>query len=140
MHPTLSPVGNLVLALVWAALTAALVWIYPEFRFVPLVAIGFGALAGMFQARAVDANPQAFATATTMREVRNALIATCIGKASIFTAWCCAAVLLAITLMLSRQYIYAGVMAGYASFMFMRELVTFPALRRIERYAPLADP
>ena len=97
MHPTLSPFGNLVLALTWAVIAAALVWIYPEFRLTPLVAIGFGVLAGILQARAINANPQAFAAATTMREVRNALIATYTGKAAIFAGWCCAAVVLAIT-------------------------------------------
>ena len=134
MHPSLTPTGNVLLAVLWAIVAAVLVFIFPEFMPVAVVGLLFGVVAGVLQGRALDTHPEAFAEAADTRHVRNAFLSTRSGKAAIVVQWCSVAVILAMSLIFSRQRYFICAIAGYVSFMFVRELVAFPSVRRLARH------
>jgi len=134
MHPTLTPAGNVLLASLWAVAAAVLVFLYPELMPIAVAGLVLGAVAGVLQGRAVDAHPETFAAAANARQIRETLLSTRSGKAAIVIQWCSVAILLAMSLMLSRQRYLAGVISGYAAFMFLRELVALPSVRRLARH------
>lgn len=136
MDPTLTTAGHLLLATIWAALSVTLALVFPEARLLPVVGAVFGAVAGTLRARAIDANPGLFAAAKTLREVRDAFRTTRPGNAAIAIQWFAAASIVLVTFLVARQTPFAAFMAGYGAFMLVREIVSLPATRRLNKALP----
>lgn len=91
-----------------------------------------GLVAGALQRSSVASSPAVFASAGSMREVRRAFRSNRPGTLSIVVTWIAAAVLFVIALPRDGAT-FLNFLAGYASFMLVREIVAFGAISHVRR-------
>jgi hypothetical protein len=116
--------ANRVLIAVWGGVAAlCLMRLHPSP--VPLSAFGAatGLVTGLLQRRSLHSSPDVFAEATSAIQVRRAFKTNRAGRAAIALTWIAAALLFLGALAQSGNVPLAFV-AGYVSFMFMRELIS----------------
>ena len=134
MHRSLTQPFNGLLVGLWGAGTAILLVMYRQDAIVPIIAgAAAGVLAGSFQARALWFAPEVFAQANSAADVRRRLMSSSAGKVSILFVWLGAATIGWLVWNLSRAHLLGTFAAGYLALMFLRELITLPALNRIKR-------
>jgi hypothetical protein len=122
MHFTLMMRFNLLLILVCALVVGALLSIlHPRPLLLSIIGAGAGLVAGMLQRWSVRSSPEAFAGARSALDVRRAFRSNLPGTLSIVTMWATVLALLAVAWALGENPL--GLFAGYASFMFAREIV-----------------
>lgn len=131
-HFTVMPSFNIAIIAATGLVAATLVlFSHPR----PLLPVALGILAGVvsgaLQRRSVHLSPGAFAQAKSALEVRRAFMSNQPGKLSIKLLWVSGIVLLAVA--------FVGVgsppirlIAGYASFMVAREVVSFGAIGTVQ--------
>jgi hypothetical protein len=135
LHSTLRTSVNIVLLLVYPLVLAATLTIWPASAYsAVLIAIGAvgGTAAGFMQRRAFNDNQQAFATASTALEIRGILAAHPWGRCYLFLFWGMNAAYLLAGFLLGLEPAQA-VLLGYAPFCIVRELITLPVVRALER-------
>jgi hypothetical protein len=131
IHASLRPRNNMAMIALWGFILAVGVALTRPVPILPLcVGIIAGILVGKFQAQSIYDTPIAFASARTALEVRNCLNATIPGKRAIIIQWVTAGILIIITL-IQGGYYFGTFIIGYVSMMFVREIITLPALRRL---------
>ena len=127
-HFTLRPGFNVFLIVVWGLAAGLFVWVV---RPHPFLLTGVGAAAGLFagilQRRSIRSAPATFAGARSVLDVRQALMSNRSGKLSIAMIWI-AGLVLAVIAMIEGGNAPLGFAAGYAMFMFVREVVAFRAV------------
>lgn len=134
MHKTLTIRSNIVLAVLWAGLLAAMLWLAWPLA-VPSTGVTFaiGGVAGLAQAQALTASAGAFRNAGSATEVRKVMMQTRAGRLSIMLLWaaCAAAVVWALAFGASKAFPVA--LSAYAAFALARELVSLPGLVRLAK-------
>ena len=93
----------------------------------------FGSMSGVLQFLVLRSKPAAFARAERLLDVRRALARSTTGKISIALNYVCAVVLLGMVLRSDTKSLMslASWLAGYWSFMLLRDAVAYPALKRV---------
>ena len=132
-HFTLTPIFNVgVIAVAGLVASALLLVSKPR----PLVSVALGIVAGVvtgaLQRRSVSLSPAAFSGAKSALEVRQVFMSNQPGKLSIMLLWVTSVALLVVALAQVGSPLVA-VVAGYASFMFARDLVSFGAIGAVRR-------
>jgi len=131
VHKSLALGTNRVLILCWLVGASGLVlWTSGAVLSACAVGAAFGAVAGVLQGRALRSDPAGFAATATAIDVRRVLSATRDGKLAIAMGWVCGIALLVVSLG-TRQVVLAKWLAGYLTFMLLRDVVAYPALRSI---------
>ena len=134
MHKSLTPRSNLVLILVWGAVVGAFMFSSTLPTRALLIGIGaaFGLFAGLFQLRALHETKERFLSATTALEVRAAMMSSRSGLLATYTLYAAAGILL-LTAFTQNEFIGLGLVAGYASFAFVRECLTIKGCIDLQR-------
>jgi hypothetical protein len=132
----LAPRFNSILIAVWALAAAVLLCVVRPRPILPAaVGAAAGLLAGLLQRKSVRSAPAIFARARSALDVRRAFMSTGAGRLSIAMIWVAGLVLAAIALVQGGN-VLLGFVAGYASFLFVRELVSVRAIAEVRRNAP----
>jgi hypothetical protein len=134
MHATLRLLPNLGMMAAWLVVAIA-AWIMSQpAPLVPVVlGAGFGVVIGFLQARSIRSSARAFQGAATAVDVRRALTSTAHGRRAIQVQWA-GALLLLVAAVLIRNPL-GGFVAGYAAFMFARDLVSLNEVIALRRSA-----
>jgi hypothetical protein len=129
-HFTLRPGFNVVLIIVWGLAAGVLSWAAQPH---PVLLAGVGAaaglIAGLLQRRSIQSAPATFAGARSALDVRRAFMSNRSGKLSIAMIWIAGLVLMVIALVKGGN-VPLGFAAGYATFMFVREIFAFRAVAK----------
>src|SRR4051812_813233 len=135
MHRSLTRKVNRYFILLWAAgAIVLLVMFFKDALLTVVVGLAFGVLTGALQLRALRKGSAAFARTVTAWDVRRELISMAEGKWALTLQWLGAAAIGFIAFLFSRSYFLATFAAGDFALMFVREVITYPALRAIESH------
>jgi hypothetical protein len=96
---------------------------------VPFALLGLAA--GLLQALAINAEPQAFRAAKSWANVRAALIKSKIGRCSIFLLWANGLGVLALIVWGGELVSVQTALGAFFSFLLLRELSVFPTIRSL---------
>src|SRR5262249_15259194 len=92
----------------------------------------FGAWAGILQAKALRRDAELFRNAKTAFDVRRIVVASGESKRAIKLGWCSGVLLFAPAAVSDTiLLVFANVFAGYFTFMLVREIIAYPALRYV---------
>lgn len=132
MHSTLTVNGNLKLVALWSAVLAACIaaGISEWWPVVGIVALA-GVVAGVLQAQAIRRCPWEFRAALSAREVRQALMWSGPGKASVLLLWAAAIALLALLTFVRPSISVQALLAAYAAFSLGREVLALRAVQSL---------
>ena len=134
-HFTLTTWFNVVLIVVWAVAVAAFLSIArPRPLLSSAIGAGAGLMAGILQRKSVQLSPALFAAARSALEIRRAFKSNRAGALSIATVWATLSVLIVIALAHGFN-VLVDYFAGYASFVFVRDVVAFGAIGAVRRIA-----
>lgn len=125
MHSTLKIKTNIILTLLWLAITLILFILLKPYPYILLIfGSGFGFVCGVLQYLSFNEAKNKLKEANTLIEVRNALKSTRYGKISIYALWFSNIMLVIITLLFSNNNPVIGIIVGYFSLMLIREIIT----------------
>jgi hypothetical protein len=132
MHKSLTRRNSIILITMWGVGAAVFFAMHPAQALLPAAAgLAAGLVAGLLQARAIASAPAAFAATATASDVRRQFVASLPGKLSVAVMWAGALVIAWLTWRFSLAFFGATFGAGYLTLMFVRDVVTLPALARI---------
>lgn len=135
IHFTLTTRFNVVLIAVSAVVAGVLLFlVHPRPLLSSAIGVGAGLLAGILQRKSIRSSPALFAAARSAPDVRRALRSNRPGTLSIATIWATGLALFAVALA-HRDNALLGFVAGYASFVCIREVVVFGAMGDVRRIA-----
>ncbi len=122
------------LILVWGAVVGAFIFLPTHSTRALLIGIGaaFGFIAGVFQLRALHETKERFLSATTALEVRAVMMSSRSGRLATYTLYAAAGILL-LTAFTQNEVIGFELVAGYASFAFVRECLTLKGCIGLQR-------
>jgi hypothetical protein len=137
VHKSLTLPTNRVLIFCWLAGTTAIVVATSGAALIPcVVGAAFGVGAGVLQARALRSDPAGFAATTTALDVRRVLNAANGGKSAIAAGWVCGVALVMVAFSSgTRQLAPWNALGGYLTFMLVRDILAYPALRSVASVA-----
>jgi len=140
-HSSLSPITNILLIIIWAAMVASLLFVVEPHAPVMLAAVGgvLGAIGGVMQHLSITQATKGFSAASTLLEVRSALKTTTWGARYIRFLYFSKFVLIVLAFVLVGQPslgVIFDYLAGYFSLMFVREIVTLRDTFLLHRLTP----
>jgi hypothetical protein len=126
MHSTLKLQTNLIIIIACALVAVLIAVLSHPFPTIPLTAgVIFGFAAGRMQSQSIAAACEAFKSAETAMAVRHALASTPSGKRAIQMQWILFPILVGAALWNQNPF---GLIAGFAIFMCVRDLVALKAV------------
>ena len=135
IHFSLTTWYNTLLIVVSALVAGSLVSLaHPRPLLSSAIGVGAGLLAGILQRKSVQLSPALFAAARSALEIRRAFKSNRAGALSIATVWGTLSVLIVIALAHGFN-VLVDYFAGYASFVFVRDVVAFGAIGAVRRIA-----
>ncbi|MGB8353480.1 MAG: hypothetical protein WCD79_06305 [Chthoniobacteraceae bacterium] len=128
-HTSLSPVTNILLTITWGGIAALLFFVIrPHVPFIiAVVGAGLGIAGGIMQHLSIKEAASRFLGTSSLMEVRRAFKTTTWGSRYIAWIYISKIVLALLSIILIRSPLYSvviGYIAGYMSFMFVREIIT----------------
>ena len=126
MHASLKPATNFILLAVWCAVVIAIITLLSPVPWL-FIALGLpvGAWAGTLQLHALRETPAVFLKTRTMMDVRDALRSSSSGRLYGRVFWILMLFLLILAIWLQpRRQVSLGILAGYCSFSFARDLLS----------------
>jgi len=147
IHFSLTTWYNALVIAVSAAVAGALVFLaQPRPLLSSAIGISAGLLAGMLQRKSIQLSPALFAAARSILQIRRAFKSNRAGALSIAMVWATGLVLfVSIALVHGGDSAFGGdnalveMVAGYAMFMFARDVVAFGAVSEVRRIASQPD-
>jgi hypothetical protein len=134
MHASLRPKTNIMLLVIWGAAGVSIAWgASPRPWLFFGLGIALGVCAGVIQLRSLRESAASLLTTRTAMDVRRVLTSSRNGRFYLFALWGSIAVLFALAYYLLRGRAFVGLLAGYAAFAFMRELVTLRGSYELHR-------
>lgn len=129
MHSALKLQTNLIIIIACALVAVAVSFLTHPFPAIPLIAgVIFGFAAGRMQSQSIAAACEAFKSAETAMAVRRALTSTPSGRRAVQMQWILFPILVGTTLWNHNPF---GLIAGFAIFLCVRDLVALKAVRGI---------
>lgn len=134
LHSTLTPSTNVALILTWGLLAGILAYASRPHS-LPIVALAamLGAIGGLMQCRALTESQPRFTRASTMLEIRRAMMVTKWGRRYIYFLWTGYLILFAGSFAMDRASAPWLCFSGYFALMFAREIVTLRATMELSR-------
>lgn len=134
IHFTLTTWFNVLIIVICALVVGVLLTVmHPRPFLLSGIGAGAGLLAGMLQRQSVRSSPATFAEARSALQVRRAFRSNHAGTLSIATMWVTGVALIAVAFAQGGHPL--SPIAGYASFMLMRDIVAFGAIGDMRRNA-----
>lgn len=148
LHASLAPKTNVILVIAEGVAVALLFIFYTPRIPLSIAAAGaaLGAIAGVMQHLSFSQASNGFLDAASLMDVRRALKGTLWGSRFIFWIYFSKVILVVLAIVVIRSSLFNvlfGYVAGYISFMFIRELITLRdifALNRLISNGPKYDP
>ena len=116
-----------VVAIVVAFIASPTPWLFLA------VGVALGVCAGIIQLRALRESSASLLTAQTAMDVRRVLSSSRFGRLYLYALWSSLAVLFALAFYLLRGRAFVGLLAGYSTFAFTRELLTLRGTFELHR-------
>jgi len=133
MHFTLTRRDNVAFIVIWGLVACSfIIWARPRPFLAVVVGCTAGFVAGLLQRASVRSSPVLFAQATSALEVRRAFMSNRAGKTSIALLWATGLALVVLGLAGGGNP-FVAIIAGYVTFMFVRETTSFGAIGAIEQ-------
>ncbi len=141
MHSTLTPKNNLRLLAVWAiaCAVAAVVFMRPMLWWFFATGAGLGGIAGFLQLRAMRQSGLQLIAVDSAMKVRHVLQTTRWGKAYFALFWLGNFGIVTLSILLYRERMIGGWIAGYCSFALVREIMTLSASYELQRIEDMID-
>jgi hypothetical protein len=134
MHTTLQPKTNMRLLAVWGVVAVVVAFVAAPTPWLLLgVGLALGVCAGIIQLRAIRESSASLLTTQTAMEVRRVLSSSRSGRLYLYAFWFSMVVLFALAFCFLRGGAFVGLLAGYAAFAFMRELLTLRGTFELRR-------
>ena len=134
MHKSLRPQSSLLLISIWAAVIIAFLFGVRHPSKILVLGIGAvaGSVAGALQLRAMRESRERFLAAKNAEEVRAALMSSKSGRFSTYSLYVVVGILVTMAL-IDPATVWAGVLAGYASYALLRDSIAVKGCIDLQR-------
>jgi hypothetical protein len=134
MHASLRPRTNIWLLAVWGGIAAAVIAVAHPVPW-PFIAAGraTGFLLGVLQLKVLRASFRPLLASQTSMDVRRALGSSRLGRLYLWLFWGAGVALLSVAAHVFRERAFIAFVGAYATFAFVRELVSLPATFELQR-------
>jgi hypothetical protein len=137
MHSSLKLQTNVVIIVACALIAIVVSVLTKPFPVIHLIAgTVFGLIAGFMQSQSIVVARDSFRSAETAMAVRQALTSTTTGKRAIQIQWILLPLLIASALLTGNPF---GMVAGFAIFMCIRDLVALKAVTGLSQTTPAPE-
>jgi hypothetical protein len=134
MHTSLQPKTNMKLLAIWGIVAVAVAFIASPTPWLLLgVGVALGVCAGIIQLRALRESSASLLSTQTLMDVRRVLSSSRSGRRYLYAFWVSMAVLFVLAFYLLRGRAFVGLLMGYSTFAFTRELLTLRGTFELQR-------